>query len=76
LKGAKLRYRIGENGELLTATSTDDVMIATCVLSIFIGALLAWAGWRGRQWWLVFLCGGLVPVSIATLVWEYFRTTT
>jgi hypothetical protein len=68
-----MRYRIEQSGELVASTSTDDVLIFTCVIAIFIGVLLTWAGWRGRQWWLVFWCGGLIPVSIGTIVWELMR---
>lgn len=65
-----MRYRVGEEAGVASYGSTDEVLLMTCVLGIIIGVLLTWLGWRGRQWWLVFWCGGLVLVSIATLGWE------
>ncbi len=65
-----MRYRVGQDPTIADYGSTDDVLLLTCVISIFIGALLTWLGWHGRQWWLVFWCGGLVVVSFVTIGWE------
>ncbi|MGB0751976.1 MAG: hypothetical protein ACPGQI_08460 [Gammaproteobacteria bacterium] len=72
-----MRYRVGE--EVTAAqvvTGTDDMLLLTCAIGIFIGVVLTYAAWRGRQWWLVFWAGGLIPVSIATMFWEILRTQT
>lgn len=65
-----MRYRVDEDPSLSAYGATDDVMLLTCVLGIVIGLGLTWAGWYGRQWWLVFWCSGLVVVSVLTIVWE------
>ena len=40
---------------------------------LFVGILLTWAGWRGRQMWLVVWCGGLIVASIAYIGWILFE---
>ncbi|NKC12596.1 MAG: hypothetical protein GKR94_10460 [Gammaproteobacteria bacterium] len=67
-----MRYREGQDpsGELGGAGS-DEVMVFTYAIGLIIGIILTWVGWRGRQWWLVFWCGGLIIASIAVLIWDY-----
>jgi hypothetical protein len=69
-----MRYRDGPvppGG--LEATASDDVLMLTYFIGLVVGLILTWVGWHGRQWWLVFWCGGLVLVSLATLGWELFH---
>jgi len=68
-----MRYRIGEAPELSTYGSTGDFVTFTVVLSIAIGALLVWIGWRGRQWWLVIWNAGLVVAGLAWFAWTLWQ---
>ena len=65
-----MRYRVDEvAGAAGGAAGTDAVLLITGVLGLVIGVILTWAGWRGRQRWLVVWCGGLVVCSIAYIGW-------
>jgi hypothetical protein len=67
-----MRYRIGEAPELSTYGTTGDFLTATVALSIVIGAVLVWIGWRGRQWWLVIWNVGLVLAALAWFAWTFW----
>ena len=69
-----MRYRVGEAPPSAQSVPVDDMLVLTCIIGIIVGLVLTWAGWRGRQWWLVFWCGGLIPISIATIIWEVSRS--
>ncbi len=64
-----MRYREGDSPLTSAHGVSDEWLLVTVVLSILIGAFLVWWGARGRQWWLVTWCAGLIVVSIAYLVW-------
>ena len=67
-----MRYRDGHDPALSAWGTTDEVLLFTVVLSLFIGVALVWLGRKGRQMWLVFWSGGLVIASIAYLGWAAF----
>ena len=64
-----MRYRVDDATGAVTHGSTDAVLLLTAVLGLVIGIVLTWAGWRGRQRWLVVWCGGLIVASIAYMGW-------
>ncbi len=64
-----MRYRVDEAAAAAGATATDGVLLFTGVIGLVVGIVLTWAGWRGRQLWLVVWCGGLVVASIAYIGW-------
>ena len=66
-----MRYRIGEDPNIDAYGSTDEVVVFTALLSIFIGAILVWLGRRGKQMWLTVWSGGLIVASIVFLVYNW-----
>ena len=67
-----MRYRVDDATGAAVHGSTDAVLLFTAVLSLVIGIILTWAGWRGRQRWLVVWCGGLIIASIVYIGWLLF----
>ncbi|MEM7252418.1 MAG: hypothetical protein AAF493_13450 [Pseudomonadota bacterium] len=65
-----MRYRVGEEPVPGSYAGTDEVVILTVVISLFVGIILTWLGIRGRQTWLVVSCGPLIIASIVYLVWS------
>jgi 1,4-dihydroxy-2-naphthoate octaprenyltransferase len=53
-----VRYRIGDNGALVPAEASADLVSATVAITLVIGVLFLVAGLRARQAWLAFW-GGL-----------------
>ncbi len=64
-----MRYRVDEAAAAAGANATDGALLLTGVIGLVVGIVLTWAGWRGRQLWLVVWCGGLVVSSIVYIGW-------
>lgn len=64
-----MRYRDGEMPDVAPYGVTDEWLMFTVGLALVIGITLVWLGIRGRQWWLVTWCAGLVVVSLAYFIW-------
>lgn len=69
-----MRYRIGEEPGLDPYGSTDEFVVFTAVLSLFIGTALVWMGQHGRQRWLTVWSAGLIVASVAYLGWTFLAT--
>ena len=68
-----MRYRVGEVAEAANAVGgTESVLLLTGIIGLVVGVVLTWAGWRGRQMWLVVWCGGLIIASIVYIGWIAF----
>ncbi|HEY5734587.1 MAG TPA: hypothetical protein VIU36_07465 [Gammaproteobacteria bacterium] len=59
-----MRYRQDIPAEQLARHASDDMLIFTAVLSLFIGAVLIWLGRKGKQQWLVLWSIGLILSSL------------
>lgn len=71
-----MRYREGGTTEQLARHASDDMLIFTAVLSLFIAFILLWLGRKGKQQWLVVWSIGLVICSVgmgAYLLAEKFK---
>lgn len=70
-----MRYR--DSGEPLPlyseASSMNDMVLFTVVLSLFIGIILTALGWKGRQMWLTVWAAGLVVCSVLYIGWDVMR---
>jgi hypothetical protein len=64
-----MRYRVDEAVASTPVSTSDTALLLTGVLGLVIGVILTWAGWHGRQMWLVVWCGGLVISSAAYIGW-------
>jgi len=65
-----MRYRVEDAACAATgASGSEGVLLLTGFIGLVTGIILTWAGWRGRQMWLVVWCGGLVVASIAYVGW-------
>jgi len=70
-----MRYRTEIPPEQMAANASNDMLLFTVVLSIFIGIILVWLGHKGRQLWLVFWSVGLLLVDATYLVYDLFIKT-
>jgi len=60
-----MRYREGEiPPEQLAVNASNDMLILTAVLGVFIGLTLTYLGRRGKQMWMWVWGIGLVIISI------------
>lgn len=60
-----MRYKEGEiPPELLAVNASNDMLILTAVLGVFIGIILTYLGRKGKQMWMWVWGIGLVIVSI------------
>jgi len=60
-----MRYREGEiPPEQLAVNASNDMLILTAVLGVFIGLTLTYLGRRGKQMWMWVWGNGLVIISI------------
>ena len=64
-----MRYRIDEMPADQSLATTDDMYLLTVVLSLFIGIILTWLGFKGRQVWLIVWSVGLILASLVYLGW-------
>lgn len=62
-----MRYRIEDMPLDESMATTDDVYLFTVIMSLVIGIVLTWVGYKGRQIWLTVWCGGLVIASVVYL---------
>jgi len=67
-----MRYRVGEDAANAALNATDQSMVVTVVLSLFIGVVLVWMGHRGRQLWLACWSYGLILCSVAYGGWMLY----
>ena len=59
-----MRYSENIPAEQLTVNASDDMLFFTAALSILIGIILTYLGYRGRQLWMVTWSIGLIICSI------------
>lgn len=64
------RYRIGEDPATGSDVLSANLQTGAAVFGLLTGIGFVIAGWRGRQYWLVFWGGGLVLASIAYLIYR------
>ena len=64
-----MRYRIDEMPANEALATTEDMYLLTVVLGLFIGIVLTWLGFKGRQVWLIVWSIGLILASLVYLGW-------
>ena len=70
-----MRYKDDQTGEAyrLAQHSSDDMLLLTAVLGVFIGFALTYMGKRGKQLWMFVWGIGLILASIYMGVVTYFE---
>ncbi len=71
-----MRYREGEiPAEMLAKNASNDMLLFTAVIGLFIAIALIWFGWRGKQLWMWTWGIGLVLCSVYMWfdIWFDFR---
>lgn len=66
------RYRIGEDPDTPTLTSSDDFFIFIVVFGLFLGIGFTYIGLRTKQIWLTIWGGGLTIASVVYLGYILF----
>jgi len=58
--------RIPENipPEMMANNASNDMLMFTAIISVFIGIGLTWLGWHGKQLWMITWSIGLVICSV------------
>jgi hypothetical protein len=59
-----MRYPDDIPPEQLTVNASNDMLLFTAALSILIGAILVYLGYKGRHLWMVTWSIGLIICSI------------
>ncbi|MEM9601985.1 MAG: hypothetical protein AAGA11_03935 [Pseudomonadota bacterium] len=50
------------------AEAQEGIIYYTIGLGVFVGLLLLWIAWRGKQWWLIVWSAGLIASGCIALV--------
>lgn len=61
-----MRYKEGEPipNEALAMHASDDMLVLTAVIAVFVGIILTYLGRKGKQMWMWVWGIGLVIISI------------
>ena len=67
-----MRYRIGSDPQEVQQQA-DGMIVGSALFGLVTGIIFVAAGWRARQFWLVFWGAGLVIASVAYLLYTLFK---
>jgi len=68
-----MKYPEGMPSEQLSKYASDDMLIFTSFIAIFVGIALLTMGIKGKQWWMIPWSIGLMILSVFMGVTIYFE---